>query len=102
MAEFNKAESKYRAVITNIILYRNNEITTDDFSMDAISFLLTDLGRMEISDSWRGHLLGQTATEQFVYERLLPLLPEAKAPLLTNLKNVIRQAGSRHGRRYEF
>ena len=102
IAEFNKAESKYRAVITNIILYRNNEITTDDFSMDAISFLLTDLGRMEISDSWRGHLLGQTATEQFVYERLFPLLPEAKAPLLTNLKNVIRQAGSRHGRRYEF
>lgn len=101
VAEFNKSGSKYRSIITNIIVHRTNEITTDDFSKDAVSFLLADLGRVAINDSWLGHLLGQTATEQFVYERLLPLFTEAKEPLLTNLKTVIRQASSRHGRRYE-
>jgi hypothetical protein len=37
-----------------------------------------------------------------VAERLLPLLPDAKPPLLINLKSVLKRAGSRHGRRYVF
>ena len=98
--EFNKPDSKYRAVLCNSILIRLNNVTTDDFSADAISFLLADLGRTKINDSWRGHLLGRTATEQFVAERLIPLLPDANPPLLGNLQKVLRQAGSRHGRRY--
>ena len=98
--EFNNANSKYRGVLSRSILLRQNDLTTDDFSADAISFLLADLGRPEINDSWRGSLLGQTATEKFVSERLLPLIPESKNPLLSNLKHVLRRAGSRHGRRY--
>jgi len=100
--EFNKPSSKYRAVLAHSILLRQNDLTTDDFSADAVSFLLADLSRAGSVRSWDVHLLGQTATELFVAERLLPLLPEAKAPLLANLQKVLRQAGSRHGRRYGF
>lgn len=102
IAEFNKPKTKYRAVIARTILHWQKEITTDDFSTDAVSFLLADLSRVGSFDSLRGHTLGLTATEQFVHERLLPLVSDAKEPLLTNLKNVIRKAGLRHGRRYEF
>ena len=100
VVEFNKSGSKYRALLAHSILLRQNDLTTDDFSADAVSFLLADLSRAGSVYSLRGHLLGQTATEQFVAERLLPLLPEAEDPLLTNLQKVLRQAGSRHGRRY--
>jgi hypothetical protein len=99
VGEFNKSGSKYRTVLAHSILLSQNDLTTDDFSADAVSFLLADLSREE-SVNWRGHLLGQTATEHFVAERLLPLLLEAKDNLLTNLQKVLRQAGSRHGRRY--
>ena len=98
--EFNKPSSKYRTVLAHSILLRQKGLTIADFGPDAVSFLLADLGRAGSVDSWRGHVLGQIATEQFVTERLLPLLPEAKDPLLTNLQAVLRQAGSRHGRRY--
>lgn len=98
--EFNKAGSKYRGVLADSILLKQNELTTDDFSVDAVSFLLADIDRTEMIDSWQGHLLGQTATETFVTERLLPLMPTAKDLFLTNLQKVLQQAGSRHGRRY--
>jgi SIR2-like domain len=98
VVEFNKSGSKYRTVLAPI-LSSQNDLTTDDFSADAVSFLLADLNRAE-DVNWHGHLLGQTATEHFVAERLLPLLLEAKDTLLTNLQKVLRQAGSRHGRRY--
>lgn len=100
VVEFNNSTSRYRHLLSHWILLRQNDLTTDDFSADAVSFLLADLGRTHIRDSWRGHLLGQTATEQFVAERLLTLVPDAKEPLLRNLHAVLRQAGSRHGRRY--
>ncbi|MDB6077448.1 MAG: hypothetical protein JWO82_1195, partial [Akkermansiaceae bacterium] len=98
--EFNSPLSKYRALLAKSLLLKMNELTTDDFSEDAISFLLADLRREPTTDSWQGHLLGQTATERFVSERILPLISEAKDLLLSNLKKVLRQAGSRHGRRY--
>lgn len=100
--EFNKAASKYRGVLADSILLKQIELTTEDFSADAVSFLLADLNHTEIINSWRGHLLGQIATEKFVAERLLPLVPEAKDFLLSNIQKVLRQAGSRHGRRYLF
>jgi len=98
--EFNKPRSKYRMVLAHSLLLRQNDLTTDDFSADAVSFLLADLDRSTSDNSFHGLLLGRTATEQFVDDRLLPLIPEAKGPLLSNLQEVLRQAGSRHGRRY--
>jgi hypothetical protein len=75
-------------------------ISSDTFDENTISFLLSDLERPGSADSFRGHLLGGTATERFVTERLLPLLRTAEGPFLHNLGRVLRQAGSRHGRRY--
>ena len=100
VAEFNKSDSKYRRILFYFVLPYRSDITTDVFSEDAISFILADLNRKDSTSHFRSHLLGSTATEKFVTERLMPLLPDAKPPLLDNLKSVIRKAGSRHGRRY--
>jgi hypothetical protein len=100
VAEFNKPRSRFRRLLAHSILNKRRDLTTDSFSEDAISFLLADLNREGSAGFIDGHLLGSTATEAFVTERLLPLIPEAKEPLLRNLQDVLRQAGSRHGRRY--
>jgi hypothetical protein len=100
VAEFNKSSSKFRRLLLHFVLPDLSDITTEVFSEDAISFLLADLSRKGSVSSFRGHLLGGTATERFVTGRLLPLLPNAKQPLLKNLHEVLRQAGSRLGRRY--
>jgi hypothetical protein len=100
VTEFNKADSKFRRLLLHYVLPYRSELTTEAFSEDAISFLLADLSRKGSLRGFRDHLLSSTATEQFVTERLLPLLPDAKPPLLENLQTVLRQAGSRHGRRY--
>ena len=100
VAEFNRGDSRYRSVLADFILPRFPDLTTDVFNDNAISFLLADLNRKGSAVGFDEHLLGRTATERFVTERLLPLLPNAKPPLLPNLRRILRQAGSRHGRRY--
>ena len=97
--EFNNPTSKFRRVLSNIFLSRR-DLSTDAFSEDAISFLMADLNHGARFSGHRGHLLGNIATEQFVTERLLPLLSDAQSPFLENLRSVLKQAGSRHGRRY--
>jgi hypothetical protein len=96
VAEFNKPASKYRRILANSILLRRDNLSTNHFSKDAISFLMASL-KERIS---RRHLLGSTATEQFVTEHLLPQLSIAEEPFATNLRLVLQHAGSRHGRRY--
>ena len=100
VAEFNKSKSKFRGVLASSILVAFRELTTDKFSDDAISFLLASLRNKNATSNIRGHLLGNTATESFVIERLLPLLSGADETLAKNLHRVLLQAGSRHGRRY--
>ena len=98
--EFNKSRSKFRRLLLRFVLPHLTDITTEMFSEDAISFLLADLSYEGSESSFRGNLLGRIATEEFVTERLLPLLGDTKQPFLGNLHTVLRQAGSRHGRRY--
>ena len=98
--EFNKPSSKFRRLLLQFVLPRLTDITTDMFSEDTISFLLADLSEEGSASHFRGHLLGSTATEEFVTERLLPLLSDIKQPLSKKLHTVLRRAGSRHGRRY--
>jgi len=100
LAEFNKSDSTYRAVLRDHILSFINDITTDHFSENAISYLLSNLNSKVDSDNMRGPFLGQTATERFINERLLPLSPDANGILLQNLQRILRSAGSRHGKRY--
>ena len=100
VAEFNKPDSKYRRVLANSILLARDELKTDNFSEDAISFLLASLREKGATYPIDGHLLENTATELFVTERLLPLLSSTEEPLAMNLRRVLRSVGSRHGRRY--
>lgn len=98
--EFNNPSSKFRRLLLRFVLPHFTDITTDMFSEDAISFLLADLSNEGSTSHFRGHPLGRTATEEFVTERLLPLLSDTKQPFSKNLHAVLRQAGSRHSRRY--
>ena len=98
--EFNKPSSKFRMLLFQFVLPHFTDITTDMFSEDAISFLLATLSEEASTSRFHGHLLGRTATEEFVKECLLPLLSNIKQPFSKNLHAVMEEAGSRHGRRY--
>ncbi len=100
LTEFNRSGSKFRKLLMNSVLPHWIDLTTTAFSEEAISFLLADLSRSGSVRGFRAHLLGRTATEHFVLERLMPLLTDASPPLLENLKVVLNAAGQRHGRRY--
>lgn len=100
LAEFNRADSKYRQILACTLLNARTDLTTDDFSEDAVAFLLRHLSDETEADPHESLLLGRTATEPFVNERLLPMLEGADEPLRTNLSIVLGQAGRRHGRRY--
>jgi hypothetical protein len=100
VAEFNSPSSRFRRLLAHYVLPKFPDLTTDAFSEDAVSFLLADLNRPTDARAITGRVLGSTASEQFVTERLLPLIPEAKGPLLGNLRKVLAEAGRRHGRRY--
>src|SRR5690606_31039664 len=72
--EFNRSDTPYRGVLAHRVLARGSEITTDDFSRDAISFLLAELCEDRWLYRFHGSLLGNCATESFVAEYLLPLV----------------------------
>lgn len=100
VVEFNRPGSKYRKILANSILLAQDDLNTDSFSEEAISFLIESLAEKGAYNNINGHLLGKTATELFVTKRLLPMLSTAKEPIATNLRRVLIYAGSRHGRRY--
>ena len=98
--EFNKPSSRFRGVLLNFVVPSLPDLSTDAFSEDAVSLLLADLDRESGARSIGSDVLGSTATEEFVTERLVPLLAGAKEPGLSKLQAVLRQAGLRHNRRY--
>ena len=100
MAEFNRAGSRHRPVLAHFVLRHWRDLTTDDFSEEAQLFLIEDLKKNGSVDGLYGHLLGHTATEAFVTDRLVPLLDTQDPVFHRNLVRVLEQAGSRHGRRY--
>ena len=100
VSEFNKPRSKFRGVLLHFVIPELSDLSTNVFSEDAISLLLADLDSESDARSFESHVLGSTATEEFVTERLVPLLAGAKEPGLSRLQAVLRQAGSRHNRRY--
>jgi hypothetical protein len=100
ITEFNKEESKFRKLLASSILSYFPELTTDDFTEGSISYLLASLKHDRTQYPLNGHLLGRTATERFVSERLLPLLSSADSQLSSTLHDVLKEAGQRFGRRY--
>ena len=100
VSEFNKPRSKFRGVLLHFVVPSLPDLSTDAFSEDAVSLLLADLDRESNAHSSESDILGSTATEEFVTERLVPLLAGAKERGLSKLQAVLRQAGSRQNRRY--
>lgn len=98
--EFNSPSSKYRDILSERILPRIDNLSTDDFSESAISYLLSKLNKENIRCFFDNDLLANTCTIKFVNEYLLPLLCLDNKPLVDNLRDVLISAGSRHGRRY--
>jgi hypothetical protein len=100
LAEFNSTTSPYRRVLATEVLVHFSDISTDQFTMEAIEFLLAQLGD---KTSWfrRGDILGIAATEAFVEEKLLPLVSETLSDAARkNVTKILVSAGQRHGRRY--
>jgi len=89
-----------RIAIKEFILPYLNEVSTDDLSERAISLLLADLPQPGSVDRYFHNTLGAIATEKFVTDQLIPLARGQSEDFLTNLKNVLKVAGDRHGRRY--
>lgn len=94
--KFNHESGKHRHALQRLLPRMFGDLSTDDLSPDAISFLLADLSRTERLN-WDGHLLGAVATDRFVEEKLLPLAISSPSLAITK---VLEQAGKRHGRRY--
>lgn len=89
----------YMEIILKRILSYSSNITTDDFDESTISFILSDL-KKEQKEYFFEHILAKTATEEFINIRLLPLLNSTDPIFLKNIKNIIRNAARRHGKRY--
>jgi hypothetical protein len=100
VAEFNRGGSHHRPVLARFVLGHWRDLTTDDFSEEAQSFLIEDLKKNGSVDGLYGHLLGHTASEAFVADRLVPLLDTLDPVFRRHLVAGLDQAGSRHGRRY--
>lgn len=97
LIEFNHVNSPYRELLMSVLA--DIGCTTDDFSDETQSFLLGRLSSYQRKHY--GHtLLGQTATEAFVQERLLPLYTISGAVVRSNLTTILEEAGRRHRRRY--
>lgn len=99
IASFNHAEPRVKSVLASSVLLKMADLTSDDLSEGSLAFLIGELKETRVQHS-EDRLLAKIATEKFVVERLLPLLDPEPGHLQDNLRNVIRQAGQRHGRRY--
>lgn len=95
------ASSVHRKFIADYVLPHIGFATTDDLSSDTVSYLLAELRDTRVVLQWfpRSALLS-TATESFVQQHLLPLLPSATGVFRVNLKQLLVSIGERHGRRY--
>jgi hypothetical protein len=71
LAEFNRKNSKYRMILADVVLGKRRDLTTDDFSDDAISYLLGEFPRKKRAFSLYDELLGITATETFATGQIL-------------------------------
>ncbi len=94
--KFNHESGKHRQSLQQLLPRMFRDLSTEDLTPNAISYLLADLSRTERL-GWEGHMLGAIATDRFVEEKLLPLATSSASPAISQ---VIEQAGKRHGRRY--
>jgi hypothetical protein len=88
-----------RRALVDHILPHVRGLTLREIPDDGLSWALEDLAQREVDAE--DTLLGTIATEEFVESVILPRLRGTDAePLRSNLFDLARSVGSRHGRRY--
>lgn len=97
--EFNNPNSKYRKILSRIILRKMNGLKLEDFTAESILYLIEELKNIKV-DFWDNSILVDIATEKFVTESLLPLIKNSKGVELKNLETIVELIGKLHKRRY--
>ncbi|MES2616688.1 MAG: SIR2 family protein [Bacteroidota bacterium] len=100
ISEFNNPKSKYRKILSQIILRRMNDLKLEDFTEETLSYLLGELKSKKMDHYFTGSILADIATEKFVTERMLTLLKSTTGVEHNNLKTIIEKIGKNHKRRY--
>ncbi|MEP6355979.1 MAG: SIR2 family protein [Hyphomicrobiales bacterium] len=91
--------SKHRTTVSKKILPFCENVTLSDMPESALSYLLSEM-REPNPHGCKGFLIAEVADEDFVQERLLPLLTDVEDLFQCNLREVLEHVGQRHGRRY--
>jgi hypothetical protein len=99
ISEFNNPKSEYRKTLSQVILTRMPALKLEDFTNESLSYLFEELKTRKI-DFFNSSILSDIATEQFVTERMLPLLQNMKGVGRKNLETLIETIGKKHKRRY--
>lgn len=99
ISEFNNPKTKYRKILSRIILRRMSDLKLDDFTEETLLYLFEELKTKKI-DHFNGSILTDIATEKFVTERMLPLLENTQVVERKNLETIIEKIGRKHKRRY--
>lgn len=92
-------ESMHRSTVSELILPYSENVMLSDMPESAVSYLLAELRGPKRHPLTR-HLIAEVADEDFVQERLLPLLTDVEDQFQLNLRAVLEYVGQRHGRRY--
>ncbi|TAE84375.1 MAG: hypothetical protein EAY81_07650, partial [Bacteroidetes bacterium] len=99
ISEFNNPKSKYRKILSQVVLIRMPDLKLEDFTKESLSYLFEELKTKRI-DFLDRSILSDIATEQFVIERMLPLLTNMEGVGHKNLEKLIERIGKKHKRRY--
>ena len=99
ISEFNNPESQYRKILNRIVLNKMGDLKLNDFTEETLIYLFEELKTKKIG-YWDSSILTDIATEQFVTDRMLPLLKDAKRIERKNLEIIIDKIGRQHKRRY--
>ena len=96
---FNDVKSE-RYIIEMYVLPKMLSLSFDSFKGDALEWLVAQLNT-RVYSRWHLPLIAKITTEDFIQERLLPMLLEEPAePLRGNLLLTLKEAGRLHRRRY--
>lgn len=99
ISEFNNPKTKYRKILSLIILRKMSDLKLDDFTDETLSYLFEELKTKEI-DHFNSSILAHIATEKFVTEYMLPKLKNTKGVEHKNLETIIESIGRKQKRRY--
>ncbi|KQL33554.1 hypothetical protein AN960_21010 [Bacillus sp. FJAT-25509] len=96
---FNSSKCEFRDFLSNHYIYSVTNLTTDEFSPDALDYLVGQLYKKRRLSLWDS-TIGKIASESFIEKYLFPLLETEHEILKLNLKIVLKQAGNKHRKRY--